>query len=148
MFVTLLAISMVITTQPVPVPLAVAVPPQAKSPQPATQFSSTMFADSEEFIFKQLNLSKEQLQALRANNQAAVKRYDEIRARYHQDGDLWAKVRGYEAVATASKAETRRIMTREQHDKYLALWHQAMAPYIANSQKLQGTKRGLGQPAR
>ncbi len=115
-------------------------------PLPALRSPGDMFASSEEGIYALLNLSADQLKALRANNLAAQKSYSAIRAKFKEDGDVWAKVRAYDATATAAKAETKRIMTKEQHAKYIAMWDAIMAPYIANSQKYQGSARGLVVP--
>lgn len=115
-------------------------PTKGDEPLPAVRSPGTMFSSTEDFIFAQLNLTKEQHAQLNANNLAAQQKYAEIRQQFKKDGDLWAKVRAYEATANWNKGETKRIMTGEQHALYLKLWHEAMAPYIANSQKIQGAR--------
>jgi len=119
---------------------------QGDEPKPAVKAPGDMFASSEEGIYAQLNLTADQLKALRANNLAAHQSYEAIRAKFRKDGDLWAQVRAYDATAKASKAETKRIMTKEQHAQYLKAWETIMAPYFANSQKLQGAARGPVAP--
>ncbi|MFT3881651.1 MAG: hypothetical protein QM703_18555 [Gemmatales bacterium] len=83
---------------------------------------------------------------MRANNLAAQRSYAATRAKFKEDGDVWAKVNAYEATAKAAKAETKRIMTPKQHAQYIRAWDEIMAPYIANSQKYQGTTRGSEVP--
>ena len=119
---------------------------QGDGKKPAVRNPTEMFASSEDGIYARLNLTPEQLKALQANNVATAKRYEAIRTKFREDGDLWAKVRAYDETAKASKAETKRIMTKEQHALYIRIWDEMMAPYIANSQKMQGSSRGNPVP--
>lgn len=119
---------------------------KADDPRPAIRSPGDMFASSEDAIYSQLNLTSDQLRALRANNLAAKRSYAATQARFKEDGDLWAKVNAFDATAKAAKAETKRIMSPEQHAAYIKAWDTIMAPYIANSQKFQGTTRGAPVP--
>lgn len=107
---------------------------------PAISTPGSQFGAADARILANLNLTGEQRRELDQVSSSAVARYRQLREQFNQEGDLWAYVRGQNATADWARSEFQRIMTKEQHARYVDEWYRSMAPNFENSKSISGSR--------